>query len=80
MSPDGGGPSELVLYVVAQNKKDRDPVFFLKKTEVAIKSNLNPLFRVSDVVLVDSLPRTASNKVMRRELRRRHETCDMRHE
>ncbi len=32
---------------------------------------LNPLFRVWRVELVDVLPRTASNKVMRRELRAR---------
>jgi acetyl-CoA synthetase len=31
--------------------------------------DLNPLFRVSDVVIVKSLPRTASNKVLRRQLR-----------
>ncbi len=35
----------------------------------AIKTKLNPLFHISDVVLVDSLPRTASNKIMRRVLR-----------
>lgn len=37
--------------------------------QTAISSNLNPLFRVHRVVLRDSLPRTASNKVMRRLLR-----------
>ena len=31
--------------------------------------DLNPLFRIHDVVLTDALPRTASNKVMRRQLR-----------
>jgi acetyl-CoA synthetase len=35
----------------------------------AIKTKLNPLFHISDVVLVDILPRTASNKIMRRVLR-----------
>lgn len=35
----------------------------------SIKLYLNPLFRVSRVVCVDKLPRTASNKVMRRVLR-----------
>ena len=35
----------------------------------AISSNLNPLFRVHAVVVIDALPRTASNKVIRRVLR-----------
>lgn len=35
----------------------------------AIKTGLNPLFKIDDVRLVESLPRTASNKVMRRMLR-----------
>ncbi len=35
----------------------------------AIKRELNPLFRIHDVILLDALPRTASNKVMRRTLR-----------
>jgi acyl-coenzyme A synthetase/AMP-(fatty) acid ligase len=35
----------------------------------AIKQELNPLFKVQQVIQVDSLPRTASNKVMRRMLK-----------
>ena len=35
----------------------------------AIRSSLNPLFKLERIVLRDSLPRTASNKVMRRLLR-----------
>lgn len=35
----------------------------------AIKKQLNPLFKVQRVVPIGSLPRTASNKVMRRLLR-----------
>jgi acetyl-CoA synthetase len=34
-----------------------------------IKRDLNPLFKIHDLILVEALPRTASNKVMRRELR-----------
>lgn len=41
----------------------------MMECQTAISSNLNPLFRVHRVVLRDSLPRTASNKVMRRLLR-----------
>jgi acetyl-CoA synthetase len=40
----------------------------------AISSGLNPLFKVKDVVVIDALPRTASNKVMRRVLRKEYES------
>lgn len=36
----------------------------------AIAERLNPLFKIHDVVAIEALPRTASNKVMRRSLRR----------
>ncbi|MGA2257173.1 MAG: hypothetical protein ABSG53_21170 [Thermoguttaceae bacterium] len=35
----------------------------------AIRAELNPLFQVHDVVVTEALPCTASNKVLRRELR-----------
>ena len=34
-----------------------------------VKSELNPLFKIHEVRLAESLPRTASNKLMRRKLR-----------
>ena len=34
-----------------------------------IKQNLNPLFKIHDLVLMDALPRTASKKVIRQVLR-----------
>ena len=37
----------------------------------SLRKELNPLFKIHDVVLIDALPRTASNKVMRRVLRGR---------
>jgi acetyl-CoA synthetase len=37
--------------------------------QTAIRSELNPLFRVHEVIAIDVLPRTASAKVMRRALR-----------
>ncbi|MGB1586595.1 MAG: AMP-binding protein [Thermoplasmatota archaeon] len=63
--PEGGGADRLVVFAVAT-----EPVEALKPLlQDRIKKRLNPLFRIHDVVLVDALPRTASNKVMRRELR-----------
>lgn len=68
VSPQGGGPSILIIYYVATTnsllKEER-----LKKANTLIKSNLNPLFKVRDLVSIEALPRTASNKVMRRKLR-----------
>ena len=35
----------------------------------ALKRDLNPLIKIQEVIFVAALPRTASNKIMRRELR-----------
>ena len=75
VNPPGGGPSRLVIYVVLNNVQVSKAVL-IKHAQDAIKRNLNPLFRVHDVVVVESLPRTASNKVMRRVLRDRYEALD----
>ncbi len=62
----GGGPSLLVIYAVGDGLVANT----LKATmQKAISADLNPLFRIHDVVVIDTLPRTASNKVMRRVLR-----------
>ncbi len=66
IEPPGGGPSLLVLYLVA---RAGDVDALRAAAQKAIASRLNPLFRVHEVRVVDSLPRTASNKVMRRVLR-----------
>ncbi len=69
VSPPNGGPESLVIFTVLE------PDVLLKKESLkqqmqnTIKNYLNPLFRIFDVVLTVDLPRTASNKIMRRELR-----------
>lgn len=67
--PPQGGPSQLVLYVVLEPgvQLDRDTLRFTLQTSIC--ENLNPLFKIHDVVIVESLPRTASNKIMHRVLR-----------
>lgn len=67
VEPADGGPSLLVLYLVA--RPGAATTDLRDAAQKAISSRLNPLFRVHDVRVVDSLPRTASNKVMRRVLR-----------
>ncbi|MGY8826263.1 MAG: AMP-binding protein [Candidatus Latescibacterota bacterium] len=65
VAPSSGGPSQLVVYAVLAHAIEDLPAI-LQET---IRRQLNPLFKIKDVVLAESLPRTASNKVMRRVLR-----------
>ncbi|VAV82648.1 Acetoacetyl-CoA synthetase, partial [hydrothermal vent metagenome] len=44
----------------------------LQEAKKIIRNRLNPLFKVSDLKLIDKLPRTASGKVMRRKLREKY--------
>lgn len=74
IAPPGGGPSLLVIFAVCMAKQSRTKTELLAAMQDVIKRNLNPLFKMSDVVLVDALPRTASNKVMRRVLRDQYES------
>ena len=67
IDPPGGGPSKLVLYVVLDPGVDGSGL--MGEIQQQIRSELNPLFKISDLVVVDSLPRTASAKVMHRSLR-----------
>jgi acetyl-CoA synthetase len=62
-----GGPEELIVFVVGDSSLQ--PVTLLPAMNNQLKSQLNPLFKVSQIELVPNLPRTASGKVMRRELR-----------
>ncbi|WJX72310.1 putative acyl-activating enzyme 17, peroxisomal [Trifolium repens] len=69
--PSGGGPEQLAVAVVLKNSNitPQDLLKLKMSFNSALQKTLNPLFRVSQVVPVPSLPRTASNKVMRRVLR-----------
>jgi acetyl-CoA synthetase len=68
-APPEGGPERLVLFAVPETGCDPDTTSVRNAAQASIRSALNPLFKVHDVVLVDELPRTASQKVMRRKLR-----------
>ena len=70
--PPAGGPSLLVVYAVREPGASKDAPALRIAMHKAISNNLNPLFKIHDVVLIDALPRTASNKVMRRVLRDRY--------
>ena len=64
----------LVIYAIADEGKTSNTKKeqLLKELSSTLKKDLNPLFKVSDLVLTDSLPRTSSNKVMRRVLRKNY--------
>lgn len=75
LSPPVGGPSLLVLCAVLYDSAaaDVDPASAIQRqAQLRVRERVNPLFKVERVVLTDALPRTASNKVMRRELRKRY--------
>ena len=69
VSPINGGPSNLAVYYVENNNSFK-PEERLQKAKQIIRQKLNPLFKVSDLVKIEVLPRTASGKVMRRKLRK----------
>lgn len=64
-----GGPSKLVIYAVLEQEVGTDKETLKSEMQKSIRTKLNPLFGISDIVITGSLPRTASNKVMRRVLR-----------
>lgn len=67
IQPKQGGPSQLVIYAICHKPIEKSGLMTLLQHE--IKEKLNPLFKVHDAVIVTALPRTASNKIMRRVLR-----------
>ena len=70
----GEGADSLVLFVVPEGTPDE--AILKAEIQSLIARELNPLFRIHDLVLTDKLPRTASNKIMRRQLRANPEGGD----
>jgi len=71
--PEGGGPDRLIICAVLAPEAGGAPEEWRARFQTAIRERLNPLFKIHDVKIVDSLPRTASNKVVRRLLRKEYE-------
>ena len=67
--PVGGGPSLLVVFAVPEPGSLPDPELWRATMQAEIREHLNPLFKVHEVVPIETLPRTASAKVMHRSLR-----------
>lgn len=68
VSPKNGGPSQLVAYYTAKKTSKAAEEKFTEAKN-SIRKQLNPLFKLVDLIEIEVLPRTASNKVMRRKLR-----------
>jgi acyl-coenzyme A synthetase/AMP-(fatty) acid ligase len=70
----GGGPEQLAIVLTLLPPERRSgavpgTVELLEACQREVRARLNPLFKVSIVRIKSELPRTASNKVMRRLLR-----------
>ncbi|XP_074371046.1 putative acyl-activating enzyme 17, peroxisomal isoform X1 [Apium graveolens] len=76
--PQGGGPERLVIAVVFKDSNVSTPDLDRLRVSFnsALQKKLNPLFKVSHIVPISSLPRTATNKVMRRILRQNFTKID----
>lgn len=67
ITPAQHGPSQLVIFAATTASLDKTNI--MKIMQARINSQLNPLFKIHDVIFVADLPKTASNKIMRRLLR-----------
>jgi acetyl-CoA synthetase len=68
VQPEGEGADRLVVFAVLNDEVNTDEL--RRDLGSTLSSQLNPLFKIHDLRIVDALPRTASNKLMRRSLRR----------
>ena len=67
VQPGGEGAEKLVVFAVFSDEAEKNDL--QRDLGKTLAKELNPLFKIHDLVIVDSLPRTASNKLMRPELR-----------
>lgn len=70
--PLDGGPEQLIIYACSSKKLNIKEVLF--NMQQCLKKKLNPLFKIQNIVFINKLPRTASNKIMRRVLRNRYKS------
>jgi len=73
VQPEGEGADRLVVFAVLHEERNKAELH----TDLGrlISQRINPLFKIHDLVITDSLPRTASNKLMRRTLRTQYMDC-----
>lgn len=58
--------TELVIYAVTTNQCNKSTI--MQQMQNQINRKLNPLFKIHEIIYIDALPKTASNKMVRRLL------------
>ena len=69
-----GGPEKLIL-IIHPNITITDVATLQNELQKMIQKELNPLFKISSIHFKENFPRTASNKLMRKELRKEYHTA-----
>ncbi|MFN8414862.1 MAG: AMP-binding protein [Cytophagaceae bacterium] len=69
IAPITGGPEE--LYIVCQLAQPKNASELTQKLQSIIREKLNPLFKIKQVLIWDSLPRTASQKLQRKVIKKK---------
>jgi len=67
VQPEGAATEKLIVYIVPESEIETDNL--IKELNAMLAEKLNPLFRIFRLIVIDKLPRTASNKIMHRLLR-----------
>jgi acetyl-CoA synthetase len=63
------GPSSLVIFAAIGDHPPLSKDIIKTDMQARINQHLNPLFKIHDIVFIPELPKTASNKIIRRMLR-----------
>lgn len=66
-----GGPEKLVVFI-HPIKKEIQLDLLQAALQKLIQKELNPLFKISEIRIKESFPRTASNKLIRKDLRKEY--------
>lgn len=69
--PPDSGPEQLIVYYIPK-KEVASEENLKKELQKMLSANLNPLFKIAEIRPQTSLPRTASNKLMRRVLKKEY--------
>ncbi|MEQ9443287.1 MAG: AMP-binding protein [Cyclobacteriaceae bacterium] len=72
IAPSEGGPEQLVVFYVPRMEISKETL--KSELQKMLSQQLNPLFRIQDIISKSDLPRTASNKLMRRTLRQQYKS------
>lgn len=74
IAPEGGGPEALIIFAVlraaAEPPSSEQQSEYERAIGTEIKTRLNPLFKVQKVIWMAQLLRTASGKILHRELKK----------